>query len=227
MINSNQRPDTKSMWWFTFPDSPSTPQRTTTNNPKDPSLPARLRAREGEWTDPVIQAIVRDVAGGGGAASQDCPCVAGAKATLDVHTPTWMVRKLPRWAKGRVILIGDAAHALPSISAQGVSQALEDSATLSLLLAKSLKGSGQSNESPSPDSFGEVARRYESLRRPRAERILNEALEIQSKKAGLGWLGSKMVYFMMWLEPVTRDSWKYDYGVEEAVAQNMPVKARL
>ncbi|KXS96337.1 hypothetical protein AC579_9896 [Pseudocercospora musae] len=47
--------------------------------------------------------------------------------------------KLPRWFSetGRVILLGDGAHALPPSSGQGVNQALEDVYSLTLLLVSS------------------------------------------------------------------------------------------
>ena len=38
------------------------------------------------------------------------------------------------WNRGRVVLIGDAAHACPPTLAQGGSQALEDAAVLTELL---------------------------------------------------------------------------------------------
>ena len=38
------------------------------------------------------------------------------------------------WNRGRVVLIGDAAHACPPTLAQGGAQALEDAAVLSELL---------------------------------------------------------------------------------------------
>jgi len=45
--------------------------------------------------------------------------------------------KLARWSSptGRVIIIGDAAHAIPPSSGQGVNQAFEDSHTLAVLLS--------------------------------------------------------------------------------------------
>lgn len=224
----NQCPGSKSMWWSTLPDSSSELQRTTANNPDDPSLAARLERRHGDWADPVIQGIIKDVAESGLETSAN-PC--GAKATLDVQTPTWIVRRLARWAKDRVVLIGDAAHALPSISAQGVSQALEDSATLALLLAKSPGTRESPNDNGTITKLREVARTYESLRRPRVERILNEALETQSKKTDLGWLGRKIMYISMWLGPIVgiggRDTWKHDYDVEEAIYQIISLRAHL
>ncbi|KZL63912.1 salicylate hydroxylase [Colletotrichum incanum] len=54
--------------------------------------------------------------------------------------PFYRVPKLERWASptGRVIIIGDAAHAMPPSSGQGVNQAFEDAHTLVLLLTSLL-----------------------------------------------------------------------------------------
>ena len=41
------------------------------------------------------------------------------------------------WHRGRVVLIGDAAHACPPTLAQGAAQALEDAAVLTELLLSS------------------------------------------------------------------------------------------
>jgi 2-polyprenyl-6-methoxyphenol hydroxylase-like FAD-dependent oxidoreductase len=51
--------------------------------------------------------------------------------------PYMRMPKMDRWfsEQGHVIIVGDAAHALPPSSAQGVNQALEDVYSLSLLLA--------------------------------------------------------------------------------------------
>lgn len=58
------------------------------------------------------------------------------KETLYIW-PFQKMPKLPRWYSdsGRLILCGDAAHALPPSSGQGVNQALEDVYSLTLLLA--------------------------------------------------------------------------------------------
>ncbi|CAI6288319.1 unnamed protein product [Periconia digitata] len=52
--------------------------------------------------------------------------------------PFFTVPALPRWASetSLVVLIGDAAHAIPPTAGQGVNQAFEDAATLATLLGK-------------------------------------------------------------------------------------------
>ncbi|MFP5283572.1 MAG: FAD-dependent monooxygenase [Actinomycetes bacterium] len=64
---------------------------------------------------------------------------------------------LPSYVRGRVALLGDAAHALPPSLGQGISQALEDAVTLSRLVAA---------QPP-----GEALRRYDAERRPRVQAI--------------------------------------------------------
>lgn len=62
--------------------------------------------------------------------------------------PFMRMPKLPKWYSdtGRVVLVGDGAHALPPSSGQGVNQALEDVYSLTLLL-NSIATSHMSDES--------------------------------------------------------------------------------
>lgn len=60
---------------------------------------------------------------------------------------------------GRVVLIGDAAHAMTPFSAQGAAMAIEDAA----MLADSLAGG--------PDNPGDALTRFESERKPRIARV--------------------------------------------------------
>ena len=76
---------------------------------------------------------------------------------------------LPRWHAGRIVLAGDAAHAVSPSSGQGASLALEDAVVLARCL--------QEAEEPRA-AFA----RYEAERRPRVERIARWAERIGSAK---------------------------------------------
>jgi 2-polyprenyl-6-methoxyphenol hydroxylase-like FAD-dependent oxidoreductase len=59
------------------------------------------------------------------------PAPALLEAASDVHTSTIEEVALDSWAHGRVVLIGDAAHATSPNMAQGAAMALEDALVLS------------------------------------------------------------------------------------------------
>ncbi|KAF2214956.1 hypothetical protein CERZMDRAFT_105340 [Cercospora zeae-maydis SCOH1-5] len=69
--------------------------------------------------------------------------------------------ELPTWSSpgGRIVLLGDAAHAVPPYAGQGAAMAIEDATVLSVLLSNSEVFS----------QFSEVARTYEKIRRPRIQ----------------------------------------------------------
>jgi FAD-dependent urate hydroxylase len=77
---------------------------------------------------------------------------------------------VPTWSRGRMVLVGDAAHATSPSSGQGVSVAVESAVELARCL----------RDLPSvPDAFAA----YERLRRPRVERIIAAAARTNSDKA--------------------------------------------
>lgn len=80
---------------------------------------------------------------------------------LRVHTP------LPTWVHGSVALLGDACHPTLPHLAQGAAQAIEDAAVLGVALGQ-LKASD-------PKSVQETLRGYESIRKERAERMVEMA----------------------------------------------------
>lgn len=85
-------------------------------------------------------------------------------------TPIHSIPRLTAWHAGRMVLIGDAAHAPTPTSGQGASLAIEDA----VVLAKGLRDL--------PDAQQAFAR-FEMLRRPRVERIINQAARVNSNKA--------------------------------------------
>src|SRR5215471_12088260 len=68
--------------------------------------------------------------------------------------------RLPRWSRGQVTLLGDAAHAPLPHQGQGAGQAIEDAYALGALLA----GAGQ-------EHYGTAFAAFERHRRPRTRRV--------------------------------------------------------
>ena len=92
------------------------------------------------------------------------------------HAPVDEVR-LEHWHHGRLVLIGDAAHATGPIWAQGVAMALEDALVLGELLART-----------PVDHWDGVGTEFQHLRRPRILHV-QSATEKMSRLAALpGWL---------------------------------------
>ncbi|MFG1708135.1 FAD-dependent oxidoreductase [Nonomuraea sp. M3C6] len=91
-------------WFFDVPWSPDAP-------PEDKPL-EMLRRRFAGWGSPIEQVLAS---------------LGDGDAELFPHTR----HKVPcRWGDGRCVLLGDAAHGMPPVMAQGTNQALEDVATL-------------------------------------------------------------------------------------------------
>ncbi|KAH9216872.1 hypothetical protein DL95DRAFT_522348 [Leptodontidium sp. 2 PMI_412] len=87
----------------------------------------------------------------------------GIKAILRLATNIrlWQIRHqdpLPTYVKGRVMLVGDAAHAMTPTQSQGANQAIEDAEGLELL----------NNDAVDRDSLNAVLQQWERVRRPRA-----------------------------------------------------------
>jgi 2-polyprenyl-6-methoxyphenol hydroxylase-like FAD-dependent oxidoreductase len=126
---------------------------------------------------------------------------------------TFDLPHVPVWQRGRLLVIGDAAHAPAPSSGQGASMALEDA----LVLARCLR-----DIKSIPDAF--VA--YEHLRRERVERIVAQgARSSSSKVAGrLGRVVRDLALRLMLRLFVTERSlrWMYDYRVEWAAPVEMP-----
>src|SRR5699024_1335356 len=82
---------------------------------------------------------------------------------------------LPRFHRGRVVLLGDAAHAMTPNLGQGGGQALEDAATLTALLAPLLGQADRAVPAASWARLDQALRRYDALRRPRSQSIARKS----------------------------------------------------
>ena len=112
---------------------------------------------------------------------------------------------LPRWVKGRVALLGDAAHPMLPFYAQGAGQAVEDAAALATCL-----GTG-------PWDPAAALARYERVRMPRATRVqeasrgrtahhhLPDGPEQRARDAAFAAE-----------DPLSHNDWIYAYDAEQA-----------
>jgi 2-polyprenyl-6-methoxyphenol hydroxylase-like FAD-dependent oxidoreductase len=98
-----------------------------------------------------------------------------------LRTPIHDVPALPSWHRGRVLLLGDAAHAMSPAGGQGASLALEDAMLFGRLAAD-----------PSTP-IEDVMAHFERLRRRRAERMVAQGYE--NDRRSLKELGP----FGMWM----------------------------
>jgi salicylate hydroxylase len=141
------------------------------------SDPAALAAHFAGW-DPVIGQVIAAISGPGGT---------GFQWGMYDRAP------LPRWSRGRLTLLGDAAHPMLPHLGQGVNQALEDAVALATLL----RACAGSSDVP------RALAAYERLRRDRTARV-----QLESRWQGDGWdrSGSQLVD-RRWI-------YEYDAGAE-------------
>jgi FAD-dependent urate hydroxylase len=146
-------------------------------------------------------------------AADDTPAVEIVKATPGrlAGWATYDLPSVPKWHRGPMIMIGDAAHATAPSSGQGASMAIEDAVVLARCL-RDLPDKGQ--------AFGA----YERLRRARVERIVAHGARTSNSKAA-GPIARKIRDLMMpaILKRVANGkalAWMHDYNIawDERVA---------
>jgi salicylate hydroxylase len=81
-------------------------------------------------------------------------------AASPIRWGLFAVRPLLRWYRGRVVLIGDAAHGMLPHHGQGANTSIEDAFTLAALLADAR-----------PDELEQAFQRYQRVRRARTRKI--------------------------------------------------------
>ena len=168
-------------WWSTFTaDECPTPGTLD----KD-AVTSEIRERHKDWQDPVIQRILQ-------------------KLQVDNMYPTWTVPPLPSWERDGVVLVGDAAHALPPTSGQGSSQALEDVEAFALFLGHYLRKAYQDHKTDGDVASQKqviktAAKQYVDLRLPRVTMILDNAQKTQNTKRDKGVIAEYVMYAFMWV----------------------------
>jgi FAD-dependent urate hydroxylase len=132
--------------------------------------------------------------------------IRGAQGAL-VGMNQYDLAPVRRWHRGRLLVLGDAAHAAAPSSGQGASMAAEDAVMLGLCLQ---------GASDVPAALA----RFEAARKPRANRVITYGARTGSSKT-LGPVGRAMRDFMMPLflrnagsETARRRlAWLHDYRV--------------
>ncbi|KAJ5645915.1 hypothetical protein N7490_002287 [Penicillium lividum] len=94
-----------------------------------------------------------------------------SRTTLIEPFPVLDQKPLPTYAKGRTMLIGDAAHAMAPYQAQATNQALEDVEGLNVILANA----------SSRDSIPGLLKLWDSIRRPHASVVQSDSRDSQAK----------------------------------------------
>lgn len=105
--------------------------------------------------------------------------IAAAADRIDRFHPDFDIPSLPSWSKGRVALIGDAAHAVTPHSGQGGSMALEDAVVLAACIE-------------AEESFTPAFKRFEALRRSRVEAAVRLGRQGGTPKKALNWWARKL-----------------------------------
>ncbi|MFI5933819.1 FAD-dependent monooxygenase [Actinoplanes sp. NPDC051494] len=127
---------------------------------------ARLPAGErptGSWRDLVLDAVRPD-------STPAAAIVAATDAAAVVGGDSFDIPTTPRWHNGRMVLVGDAAHAASPAAAQGASMALADAVALA----------GALREHPDP-AFAFAA--YEAKRRAETEETVAAGARLNQKVA--------------------------------------------
>ena len=123
-------------------------------------------------------------------------------------------RPLASWTKGRLALLGDAAHAMLPHLGQGANQAIEDGVALAVFL-----------EGRDSAEISDVLHRYEAFRRERTDVVQAEA-----RKQGLR-LDSRSGSLQQRDQDIARHAefrkWLYDYDVEKAAIAYLTKYGRL
>lgn len=182
-INHISEPSDQLGWWSTYAMEKCPTELCNVNSG---DIIKDLRTRHKHWGDPVVQKIINDEA-------------------LEIKHiyPTWTAPEIPTWELNGVVLVGDAAHALPSTSGQGSSQALEDVEALSLFLAHDLRNVYQnplaSQAATERVAITTAAKRYAELRKPHVKKILEHAKRMQDNKRDKSLFGEYLMYCVMWI----------------------------
>ncbi|KAF8146514.1 hypothetical protein K438DRAFT_1910669 [Mycena galopus ATCC 62051] len=196
------------MWWSTYETAEPPPRDT----PRAAILD-QLIARHAHWVSPAdipSRPVFREII------SLGC-----AEAQVLV-LPGYVTPRLPHWSSlsgsGRILLLGDSAHAMPPHAGQGVACAVEDALAIALLLKHYRVSARFSVE----ESLRRTAEAYEAVRIKRVGKILDLAKYGGQSKKKQSWWQEKVRDFFVWLLcklPESLNDAQFGYDVEAEIAK--------
>ncbi|KAJ7183237.1 hypothetical protein C8R46DRAFT_1066346 [Mycena filopes] len=207
-------PTAQLMWWSTYEAADPPPRDTP-----PATILAQLMARHAHWTSPADapdSPVFREIV------SLGC---AGAEGSNLLVLPGYVTPRLPHWSSpsgsGRILLLGDAAHAMPPSAGQGVACAVEDAVAIALLL----KHYRVSHRFAVQESLQWTCTAYEAVRLKRVGKIMDFAKYGDESKKEQTWWQEKMRDWFMWLLcklPESLNDSQYAYDVEVDIAKYIP-----
>ncbi|MEC3975596.1 FAD-dependent oxidoreductase [Amycolatopsis sp. H20-H5] len=181
-----------SVWWFA-----NVPRK---KEPTESELSGMVGER---WRAELLRLLSAD----------KTPAASIVRATKEVYQPwpTYDFPSVPVWRKGRMAIIGDAAHATSPSAGQGAGMAIEDAVTLARCLRDV------------PDHERALAT-YESLRRERVEAVVERGKRNGDDKAAgpVGRVIRDLFLTRMFSKPTAADDpnefmWKHHVDWDEKV----------
>ena len=121
----------------------------------------------------------------------------------DQENPTkyleWAHEDAPTYYKGRVCMMGDAAHAMTPWQGAGAGQAIEDALVLQALF----------QEATSPNDLNALTFAFDAVRRPRCEQVAHSSLEV-----GYGMTGMRGIDAEKLREEVFKGRWDHLINID-------------
>ncbi|KAH7013799.1 salicylate hydroxylase [Ilyonectria destructans] len=124
--------------------------------------------------------------------------------------PVYMLPHGGVWSKGRVLLLGDAAHAMPP-QGESTGVAIEDGVLFAHVLSK-----GASKGIP------QVFAAYESLRRPDIKKLYYESMFRWNGAGSSTWLWSIVMEFITWIYIIVANWRQTDYFARDVRKFELP-----
>ncbi|KDQ63003.1 hypothetical protein JAAARDRAFT_188631 [Jaapia argillacea MUCL 33604] len=229
--NERSKTEPLAMWWSSY-EAPTPPPR---DGPQD-QIKAQIKARHQGSGDEVIQRIISHICDGEEIEAGDKLKDQDEGKLLVL--PTFITPILETWHRvfeadgvvtGGLVLLGDAAHAMPPNSGQGVSSAAEDAATLALLISHYVSSPPAAVDSTTSSSIRaqdlmalkHVLPAYTGLRKPHVDKILTLARKLGNSKRVLTprqcWFRDWFMWALFKLPEGWMNDWKFGWNVEKEV----------